>query len=70
MTKPQRKYIANVQNNFTHGEYEIEGYGFNTQEFHKVVMCEHIDFKNEDILSIFNEKGKQVFDIRKGFFGS
>jgi|AntRauTorckE6833_2_1112554.scaffolds.fasta_scaffold02632_7 hypothetical protein len=70
MAQSKKQYVANVQHNFTHDECEIEGYGVNAQVFHKTVMCEHIDFKNEQILSVYNAKGKQVFDIRKGFFGS
>ena len=65
-----RKYIAEVGEDGETVKYEIEGWGKTPQDFHKTVITKHIKWPREDIINIFNEKGKRVFNIRKCFSGS
>jgi hypothetical protein len=62
-----KKYTAHVTNDITNEAYEVDGWGKTPQEFHKAVLCEHIDYQKENIIFIINEDGKKVFNIKKGF---
>jgi|TARA_R110000765_G_scaffold28525_7_gene68734 hypothetical protein len=69
--KTQRKYVAEVSDETKRKvAYEIDGWGASPQEFHKTVLFEHTKYPKEEILSIKNQKGHVVFDIRWGFSGS
>lgn len=65
-----KKYTAQVTTDYTKVNYEIDGWGQSPQDFHKIVMTEHIDHPREEILCIFNDSGKKVFRLNKGFSGS
>jgi hypothetical protein len=67
----KKKYTAQItENNNSKVSYEIDGWGESAQAFHKTVLNEHIKFGKEDILYIFNDKGKRVFNINRGFSGN
>lgn len=65
-----RKYTAQITNDYETIDYEIEGWGKTPQEFHKIVLLEHINYPKEEILYISNADGKKVFRLNKGFNGS
>jgi hypothetical protein len=65
-----RQYTAQISSDYENVEYEIEGFANNPQEFHKIILTEHINWPKEEILSIFNSKDKRVFNIKRGFNGT
>lgn len=65
-----RKYIAHVKNTVSNDEFVVEGGAPTPQEFHKIVLNEHIDYQKDVIEKVTNEKDKVVFDNRRGFSGS
>ncbi len=65
----KKKYTAQITENDNVVAYEIDGWGNSAQEFHKTVLCEHIKYPREDILSIYNQKGVKVFNNKRGFSG-
>ena len=65
-----KKYTAQITKDYENVAYEIDGWGQSPQDFHKIVMIEHIDHPREEILCIFNNKDKKVFRLNKGFSGS
>lgn len=66
-----KKYVAEVKDGLSEDKvYEIEGYAQSPQEFHKIVLNEHINYKYDEILYVFNNKGKRVFNYKRGFNGS
>lgn len=65
-----KKYTAQITSDYDNVDYEIEGWGQTPQDFHKIVLTEHISYPKEEILCIFNDDGKKVFRLNKGFTGS
>lgn len=65
-----KKYIAHITIDSQDVEYEIEGWGKTPQDFHKIVMFQHINYPTEDILYITNDDNKKVFKLNKGFCGT
>lgn len=65
-----KKYTAEISDDYETVQYVIDGWGHTPQEFHKIVITEHIKWPNEEILNIFNECGHRVFNIKRGFNGS
>lgn len=64
----KKKYTAQItEGNNTKVSYEIDGWGSSPQEFHKTVLFEHIKYPQEEILAIYNDAGKKVFNLKKGF---
>lgn len=64
-----KKYTAQITEDRENVHYEIDGWGQSPQDFHKIVMVEHINYPKEEILFIFNDGGKKVFRLNKGFTG-
>ena len=62
-----KKYTAQITDDYKNVKYEIDGWGNTPQEFHKTVLCEHINYPKEEILYIFNSDDYKVFNIKKGF---
>jgi hypothetical protein len=63
----KKKYVAQITENEKNVSYEIEGWGDSAQDFHKTVLFEHIKYPQEEILYIFNDSGKKVFNLKRGF---
>ena len=64
-----RQYTALITENNDTVSYEIDGWANSPQEFHKIVMFEHIKYPKEEILKIYNQDKKVVFSLNKGFSG-
>jgi hypothetical protein len=65
-----RQYTAQISSDYETVDYEIEGYANDPQEFHKIIITEHIKWPKEEVLFVFNSDGKRVFNFKRGFGGT
>lgn len=62
----KKKFVAEVKNQ-DGNIFEVEGWATTPQEFHKIVMMEHIDYITEEIQTVKtmipskNDKGQTVY---------
>lgn len=64
------QYTAQISSDYENVDYEVDGYAKSPQEFHKIVLTEYIKWPKEEILQIYNSKGKRVFNLKRGFSGT